>query len=249
MRYFSELFLLAVLVTAVSCGKSQGDTEQAKETNEDSHREMFQVMENTELFELSLIDEEIIRGSLGEGATLSLTGRHYVGRDQARWIEVFAVDAEDGSSKTFFMREEEFFKLPIALLQMNDSDEEQELRELGETTIRIDQHERTFIVMSVSRMTYCYKYVKQYLLKKKLVSVYLPGGSAYMAATILPKYGFTKVSRKPSQAIVHDVCVYKGGPSGHGHIEVKTSSGWYYGYGYKKAPIKNRIFIGCFHKK
>jgi hypothetical protein len=98
------------------------------------------------------------------------------------------------------------------------------------------------------KMTYCYRYVKLYLLEHGMVNEYLPGGSAYMAATILPKYGFKKTGRKPSNAIVNDVCVYKGGPSGHGHIEVKTSKGWYYGYGYKKNPIQNRTFIGCFHK-
>lgn len=100
----------------------------------------------------------------------------------------------------------------------------------------------------ILRMTYCYKYVKLYLLKHGLVSSYLPGGSAYMAAKILPKYGFYQVDRSPYEAIVHDVCVYKGGPSGNGHIEVMTSSGWYYGYGYFSHPIKNRILIGCFHK-
>lgn len=98
------------------------------------------------------------------------------------------------------------------------------------------------------KMTYCYRYVKLYLLDKGLVKSYLPGASAYMAASILPKHGFKKVSRKPSNAIVNDVCVYRGGPSGHGHIEVMTSKGWYYGYGYKQSPIKNRTFIGCFHK-
>lgn len=100
----------------------------------------------------------------------------------------------------------------------------------------------------VLRMTYCYRYVKRYLLEHGIVDEYLPGASAYMAASILPKYGFYKTGRSPSQAIVHDVCVYKGGPSGHGHIEIMTPSGWYYGYGYKSQPIKNRVLISCFHK-
>jgi len=101
---------------------------------------------------------------------------------------------------------------------------------------------------SVLRMTYCYRYVKKYLLAKGLVSSYLPGSSAYMAAQILPKYGFKKMSRSPSQAIAYDVCVYRGGPAGNGHIEVLDPKGWYYGYGYKNHPIAGRIFIGCFHK-
>jgi hypothetical protein len=99
-----------------------------------------------------------------------------------------------------------------------------------------------------AKMTYCYRYVKQYLLSHGMVNVYLPGGSAWMAASELPKHGFKKSSRKATSAIVNDVCVYKGGPSGHGHIEILTSKGWYYGYGYKSRPIQNRIFMGCFHK-
>jgi hypothetical protein len=100
----------------------------------------------------------------------------------------------------------------------------------------------------LSRMTYCYRYVKKYLLKKGLVNSYLPGVSAFMAATVLPKHGFAKSNRKPSSAITYDVCVYKGGSSGHGHIEVLDPKGWYYGYGYFKNAIKNRIFLGCFYK-
>ncbi len=101
---------------------------------------------------------------------------------------------------------------------------------------------------TVYRMTYCYRYVKKYLLKKGFVDTYLPGVSAYMAVTILPKHGFSKSKRTPAQAKTYDVCVYKGGPSGHGHIEVRDPQGWYYGYGYKNQPIKNRTFLGCFFK-
>ncbi len=100
----------------------------------------------------------------------------------------------------------------------------------------------------LGRMTYCYRYVKKYLLNKGFVKTYLPGTSAYMAATVLPKYGFVKSARLPRQAITYDVCVYKGGPSGHGHIEVLDPRGWYYGYGYFKKPISNRTFLGCFYK-
>jgi hypothetical protein len=116
--------------------------------------------------------------------------------------------------------------------------------------IREDRFANLNIVEEIlARVTYCYRYVKKYLLKKGFVDTYLPGASAYMAATILPKHGFSKVERKPQQAIKYDVCVYRGGPSGHGHIEVLDPQGWYYGYGYKKQPIKNRTFTGCFHKK
>jgi hypothetical protein len=108
--------------------------------------------------------------------------------------------------------------------------------------------EITFGEFARAKMTYCYRYVKQYLLSHGMVNVYLPGGSAWMAAAELPKHGFKKSNRRAASAIINDVCVYKGGPSGHGHIEILTSKGWYYGYGYKSHPIQNRIFMGCFHK-
>ena len=128
-------------------------------------------------------------------------------------------DSDDFSESDFWILEKDLMSLP--------------LRWMGDDRLR---------------MTYCYRYVKRYLLEHGIVDEYLPGASAYMAASILPKYGFYKTGRSPSQAIVHDVCVYKGGPSGHGHIEIRTPSGWYYGYGYKSQPIKNRVLISCFHK-
>lgn len=98
------------------------------------------------------------------------------------------------------------------------------------------------------KMTYCYRFVKQYLLSHRMVPVYLQGGSAYMAANVLPKYGFKKLSIKPSQAKLNDVCVYRGGKGGNGHIEILTAKGWYYGYGYISHPIANHPFIACFRK-
>lgn len=125
-----------------------------------------------------------------------------------------------------------------------------ELESQNDVWLRAEDFYRLVLIEDVVlRMTYCYRYVKKYLLSKGFVDVYLPGVSAYMAADILPKHGFSKVSRKPSQATTYDVCVYKGGPSGHGHIEVLDPKGWYYGYGYKSQPIKNRTFISCFYKK
>ena len=103
-------------------------------------------------------------------------------------------------------------------------------------------------VDALKKMTYCYRYVKQYLLKTGQVKVYLPGASAYMAANILPKHGFHNTGRSPSSAREGDVCVYAGGPQGHGHIEVKRSGKWWYGYGFLPNPIRNRRFLACFAK-
>ncbi len=100
------------------------------------------------------------------------------------------------------------------------------------------------------KMTYCYRYVKQYLLKHKLVKIYLPGGSAWMAAGELPKHGFHKIAGGPESARVHDVCVYRGGNGGNGHVEVRVPGGWYYGYGVKPNTINRSThpFLGCFRK-
>lgn len=93
----------------------------------------------------------------------------------------------------------------------------------------------------------CYKMVKQYLLRKGMVRTYLPGGSAYMAAGILPRHGFSKTGSGPGGAKINDVCVYRGGWHGHGHIEVRVAGGWYYGPTSRNA-IRGRTFIGCFRK-
>lgn len=98
------------------------------------------------------------------------------------------------------------------------------------------------------RMTYCYKYVKQYLLSTGQVKTYLPGESAYMAYNILPKHGFRKTGHTPATAQNGEVCVYSGGRQGHGHIEVKRNGRWWYGYGFLPNPMKNRKFLGCFAK-
>jgi hypothetical protein len=98
------------------------------------------------------------------------------------------------------------------------------------------------------RMTYCYRFVKRYLLQTGQVKTYLPGASAYQAASILPKHGFRRTGHNPASARNGEVCVYGGGPQGHGHIEVKRNGKWWYGYGYINHPIRNRKFIACFAK-
>jgi hypothetical protein len=99
-------------------------------------------------------------------------------------------------------------------------------------------------------MTYCYRFVKEYLLQTGKVSTYLPGGSAWMAASILPRYGFRSTGTGPAGAIEGDVCVYSGGKGGNGHIEVKRDGGWWYGYGVKPEPITpvGHHLLGCFRK-
>jgi hypothetical protein len=98
------------------------------------------------------------------------------------------------------------------------------------------------------KMTYCYRHVKLYLLRTGQVKTYLPGVSAYQAADILPRYGFRRTRSTPATAKNGEICVYAGGPKGHGHIEVKRNGKWWYGYGFKSRPIANRRFLGCFVK-
>lgn len=100
------------------------------------------------------------------------------------------------------------------------------------------------------KMTYCYRYVKQYLLKTGKVKTYLPGVSAHMAGSTLPKYGFRKTGHTASTAQEGEVCVYRGGNGGNGHIEVKRNGKWWYGYGFKSTPItpRNHPFVGCYAK-
>ncbi|MCB9072536.1 MAG: hypothetical protein H6623_02865 [Bdellovibrionaceae bacterium] len=254
MRLYSIAFLLAVCVAAVSCGqKSRSESlNEQPEIKSDDEREkakIFEVIENTQTVHVRLASGELVSGGFIAGSNLIVTGKTFNDDQNKQWLEVISVADGEESSETLYIQESDLVALPVKLVVMQDTDGLLSTNAEGMRVVQIGDRQMVVETIDVSRMTYCYKYVKLYLLKKKLVSVYLPGGSAYMAASILPKYNFARVSRGPSQAIVHDVCVYKGGPAGHGHIEVKTSQGWYYGYGYKSASIKNRIFIGCFHKK
>lgn len=111
-----------------------------------------------------------------------------------------------------------------------------------------DEGEDSLVTVARKGMTYCYRYVKQYLIKTGKVKVYLPGNSAWMASRELPKHGFRLTGHSPATAANGEVCVYRGGPRGHGHIEVKINGKWWYGYGYIGHPIRNRVFIGCYAK-
>ena len=142
------------------------------------------------------------------------------------------VDSDANVPSDFWARASEVD--PSALVEMSEDQEQSGL--LG--------------AQGVKGMTYCYKFVKMYLMKIGLVREYLAGGSAWMAKNALPAAGFHMNGRRPAQAQVNDVCIYYGGRGGNGHIEVRTAAGWYYGYGYKSAPITlvNHTLIGCYSK-
>ena len=112
------------------------------------------------------------------------------------------------------------------------------------------EEEKPSLWQKISRggMTYCFRYVKRYLLSTGKVSQYLPGESAWQAASILPKHGFRRTGNSPASARDGEVCVYSGGPKGHGHVEVKRSGKWWFGYGFNAQPIRGRNFLGCFAK-
>lgn len=113
-----------------------------------------------------------------------------------------------------------------------------------------DEESAPSLWQKISRggMTYCFRYVKRYLLSTGKVSQYLPGESAWQAASILPKHGFRRTGNSPASAREGEVCVYSGGPKGHGHVEVKRSGKWWFGYGFNANPISGRNFLGCFAK-
>ena len=100
----------------------------------------------------------------------------------------------------------------------------------------------------ISRGSYCYRYVKLYLLHTGKVHTYLPGSAAVQAAHILPKFGFQITGHAPSHALRGEVCVYSGGPQGYGHIEVFRKRGWWFGYGFRPHPMTGRHFLACFTK-
>ncbi|RZA09808.1 MAG: hypothetical protein EOP11_00435 [Proteobacteria bacterium] len=135
--------------------------------------------------------------------------------------------------------------LLAGLLQVNASEEEKEeaaaSTPAGNAVVKISRAAR-------GKMTYCYRYVKRALLSAGRVNAYLPGESAWMAANALPKHGFRRTGKGPSAAGEGDVCVYSGGPRGHGHIEMKRGGGWWFGYGIKATPMQGRNFIACFTK-
>lgn len=254
MKHITRLFLFACFAVTIACGSQspQNATSQLGDVSEEQTQDqIFRMVGEDVVVEALDSNGNLREVSLHNQDHLVVVGDEKSIGDGQVWVSVIIDRNDDSESEIIYMRPQDIFNLPLALMTIeNDADwASGETLQLPEALdVIIGGHEKSMPLMRVERMTYCYRYVKKYLLKVGLVKVYLPGASAYMAANILPKHGFKKVARKPAQAIVHDVCVYKGGPSGHGHIEVKTSKGWYYGYGYKKSPIKNRIFIGCFHK-
>lgn len=124
------------------------------------------------------------------------------------------------------------------------------LARMVDTVGETNDEEEPSLWQKISRggMTYCFRYVKRYLLSTGKVSQYLPGESAWQAASILPKHGFRRTGNSPSSARDGEVCVYSGGPKGHGHVEVKRSGKWWFGYGFNAQPIRGRNFLGCFAK-
>lgn len=140
----------------------------------------------------------------------------------------------------------------VVMIDLQDPFDEDgnEIAMLEETTVMefMINGKKKKVVRRRGGMTYCYRFVKMRLIQLGLVKSKLPGGSAYMAASILPQHGFSRTGRGPASAQINDVCVYSGGTGGHGHIEIKTARGWWYGYGYKSSPIRGRGFIACFSK-
>jgi hypothetical protein len=175
---------------------------------------------------------------LSEGTELAILDSKQTA--EGRLLRV-GLDVEDGSQipSDFWVKAEE---IETDLIPYAPEDNENGIEATSESSI--------FGVRGKGGMTYCYRYVKEYLLQAGLVPVYLPGSSAWQAASILPRYGFHNTGTGPAGARDNDVCVYSGGRGGNGHIEVMRSGKWWYGYGFIDHPISlvNHRLIGCFRK-
>ena len=240
------MFVCSSLMLTTACGDSQGSVlglpnEQADDSTERSDTPKNGIYEIASDLQVQMTMDEGLSSlrtmTLTAGTQVSVLGTATDSQGQ-QWVRLGLEYSSDSSTEPqdVWVLASEFNQGEFNVIDDSDPYDENGFELPGmNDAIR-------------KKMTYCYRYVKLYLLDHGMVKEYLPGASAYMAASILPKYGFKKVSRKPSQAIVNDVCVYGGGNGGNGHIEILTSKGWYYGYGYKKSPIANHPLKGCFHK-
>jgi hypothetical protein len=234
--YLYSFLLIASCSVMVSCGSTTSTPGKPSGEEVTTRETIFEVNSDVTINAKLSENEELQSIHVGPGTAVAVIEESFDGA----WVRLGIQNSDDDSTLDIWVSADTMNALDLSIIDDvdpydADGNEMAPQNEAEQFSLR-------------KKMTYCYKYVKLYLLNNGMVKSYLPGGSAYMAYNILPKHGFKKVSRKPANAIVHDVCVYKGGPAGHGHIEVKTSKGWYYGYGYKASPIKNRIFMGCFHK-
>jgi hypothetical protein len=238
-NYINKFFLIASCSVFVSCGSSTSVPGSPNTKFAVPQESIYEVhsggVVEAKVSASSQVTEPVL---INSGSVLTLLEQSQDGQ----WIRV-GIDPVDESldvSQDLWISQESMSHLNMDLIDDADPYDADGYEVIPQSS------EEQFSLRK--KMTYCYRYVKQYLLKHGLVNTYLPGASAYMAATILPKYGFKKVNRTPAHAIVNDVCVYGGGNGGNGHIEIKTPQGWYYGYGYKASPIKNHPLKGCFHK-
>ncbi len=186
------------------------------------------IKEGTDLTVLDIVKDE----NFGEIAHLGLNS------DEEGAISDLWVRVNDLNNNCLEVQDDEDFRSDANATDKTDAGD-----------IRGQLH-RSKVKAKKRRMTYCYRFVKKYLMETGKVPVYLSGGSAYMAPAQLMKYGFKKIAETPSHVRTEDVCVYRGGNGGNGHIEVFTKKGWYYGYGYLSHPISraNHPFVGCYRK-
>lgn len=251
---------LALVVIAATIGSQPvtasaktAPTAQAKQqmfesftVNKDANLEVLQVMNGNR----SDLQGQIVKLSKGSEITVIETDNDPNLGDLIR----IGVDSDDDSStgpNDFWVRASDLMKAGLEQSEMMTNNEDPVLSpmDLGHDSIFGLDDIASAKRLAKRRMTYCYRFVKQYLLSHHMVPVYLPGGSAWMAASILPRYGFKRTGHTPQTAGLNEVCVYRGGRGGNGHIEIRLPGGWWYGYGYH-GPISrvNHPFIACFKK-
>lgn len=235
--FLSGLVLSACVLSLQGCGKS--DATAAVESGQDQAAVDFSSTGFVlrEEVVLSPVGNEAVKPfTLPPGTELAVIGEKK--DEQGNRLLHIGLDVQEGSElpSDLWVSERD---LPDAALEPYAPADENEMS-------HEDMSQEDYEILK--KMTYCYRYVKQYLLQTGKVKVYLPGVSAYQAASILPKHGFRRTGNTPRTAKNGEVCVYSGGPQGHGHIEVKRNGKWWYGYGYKANPISGRRFMACFYK-
>jgi hypothetical protein len=163
--------------------------------------------------------------------------------------------ADDNLPSDFWVSSEELLHAGLTQLSEEDSDISDDTS-ASDSILGIFDGFDSGAKKKKKGMTYCYRNVKNFLMKNCGVHTYLPGSAAYQAASILPKFGFSKISSgfagfagmKSCTVCVLAGGTHKCGKKACGDVVVKTGSKWF-GWGSRSTPyLPGRQPIGCFHK-
>ncbi|MCB9072242.1 MAG: hypothetical protein H6623_01375 [Bdellovibrionaceae bacterium] len=229
------------------------------ENNNQDIGNVIEVMEDIEISAKENSSDELKSYHLVAGDTFTVIQKKMENNQEYALIYIEDADQTDNLQQAVWVPTKELLNAKMQVADLEDPFDDN-----GEEKAEINSDKFIALAAAVSkksrkrsgsgrgkrRMTYCYRFVKIRLQQLGLVKGYLPGGSAKNAYSLLPRYGFHSTGGGPSGAGINDVCVYSGGNGGHGHIEIRVSGGWWYGYGVKSSSISlsNHRLLGCFGK-